>query len=348
MPDKEEKDAKAPVKANFKEVVYFIVGTVTNYFHASKKDTVSQAQTVQAQGKNSENYISKLRALPPLTSDSPLRIAYNTALDVRKFEIELYWKRSAYFWAVIAATLGAYGAMATVSFKSVIEGPTASATVPFLYQLILLVLAGMGTVFSWGWLFVNKGSKFWQSNWEAQVDLLEDAVVGPLYKTVFSPHTAHKQKIMSELRKVHGNNAHSTMAATLMTSKMKDEHAQLLEKIYSPTRINQHFSELFSCIFTILFFATAGAMLLLIFTAELVNYQLFSYLVAHRSALKAVCVCLVFAFFCVFIWRLFQKSKTTTAFAGKWNISIRSAEIDDDLSKLLEALEKRRNNIDQP
>jgi hypothetical protein len=39
---------------------------------------------------------------------------------------------------------------------------------------------------SFAWCLVNKGSKFWQRNWEYQVDLLEQAVLGPLYKTVFS------------------------------------------------------------------------------------------------------------------------------------------------------------------
>jgi hypothetical protein len=34
------------------------------------------------------------------------------------------------------------------------------------------------------WYFVNRASKFWQENWENDVDLLENAVVGPLYKTV--------------------------------------------------------------------------------------------------------------------------------------------------------------------
>ncbi|MGH8568044.1 MAG: hypothetical protein ACREXU_08475, partial [Gammaproteobacteria bacterium] len=33
---------------------------------------------------------------------------------------------------------------------------------------------------------VNRGSKFWQENWENHVDLLEDQIMGPLYKTVVS------------------------------------------------------------------------------------------------------------------------------------------------------------------
>jgi len=49
-----------------------------------------------------------------------------------------------------------------------------------------LVVSCLGVVFSVAWYFVNRASKFWQENWEKHVDLLEDAVVGPLYKTVLS------------------------------------------------------------------------------------------------------------------------------------------------------------------
>ncbi|WP_409432777.1 hypothetical protein ACJ3XI_11305 [Litorimonas sp. RW-G-Af-16] len=37
-----------------------------------------------------------------------------------------------------------------------------------------------------GWFLVNRGSKFWQENWENHVDNLEDDVIGPLYKVILS------------------------------------------------------------------------------------------------------------------------------------------------------------------
>jgi len=37
--------------------------------------------------------------------------ALNLALDIRKFEIGLYWQRAAYFWALIAGTLAGYFAI---------------------------------------------------------------------------------------------------------------------------------------------------------------------------------------------------------------------------------------------
>lgn len=108
--------------------------------------------------------------------------ALERALDIRKFEIELYWKRAAYFWTFIAATLAGFVAIQASS--------TANKTD------LSVLLSNLGTVFSFGWLCVNRGSKYWQENWEYHVDMLEDPVQGPLYKVVLSrsrPKSARKR-----------------------------------------------------------------------------------------------------------------------------------------------------------
>ena len=46
------------------------------------------------------------------------------------------------------------------------------------------VIACVGLVFSLAWFLTNRGSKFWQENWEYHVDMLEGQVTGPLYRTV--------------------------------------------------------------------------------------------------------------------------------------------------------------------
>ena len=51
---------------------------------------------------------------------------------------------------------------------------------------ISVLLASLGIVFSFGWLCVNRGSKFWQENWEYHVDMLENKINGPLYKVVMT------------------------------------------------------------------------------------------------------------------------------------------------------------------
>lgn len=95
--------------------------------------------------------------------------ALKQALDIRKFEIELYWKRASYFWTFIAATFAGYFLMQK-------DGQRA----PFESSYVITCL---GFVFSLSWYFVNRGSKAWQRNWEVQVDLLEDEIMGPLYKS---------------------------------------------------------------------------------------------------------------------------------------------------------------------
>ena len=94
------------------------------------------------------------------------------ALDIRKFEIDLYWKRATYFWTFIAATLGGFILVQT--------------SAPSNKEAMSVLLANLGIVFSFGWFCVNRGSKFWQENWEFHVDILEDAINGPLYKVVIS------------------------------------------------------------------------------------------------------------------------------------------------------------------
>jgi hypothetical protein len=93
--------------------------------------------------------------------------ALKYAHDIRKFEIELYWKRATYFWTFIGAAFAGYFALQR-------DGDIAND----------YVVTCLGLLFSLGWYLVNRGSGSWQRNWEKHVDLLEDAVTGPLYKTL--------------------------------------------------------------------------------------------------------------------------------------------------------------------
>ena len=101
--------------------------------------------------------------------------ALELALEIRKFEIELYWKRATYFWTFLAVALGGY--VAVLGAKELPPEDKADA---------LLVVSCLGVIFSLAWYFVNRGSKFWQENWEKHVDLLEDEINGPLYKVIVS------------------------------------------------------------------------------------------------------------------------------------------------------------------
>lgn len=100
-----------------------------------------------------------------------LKAAFKQVTDIRKFEIELYWKRATYFWTLIAVAFAGY--FAVLSSKSLDNN-----------YFLSFVVGSIGLVFSFAWYFANRGSKYWQENWENHLDLLEDKITGPLYKTL--------------------------------------------------------------------------------------------------------------------------------------------------------------------
>lgn len=101
------------------------------------------------------------------------KIALEYALDIRKFEIELYWKKATYFWALIAVAFAGY--FAVLGSNKINDK-----------EYLSFIIGCVGFLFTWAWFTVNRGSKYWQENWESHVDMLEDCVTGPLFKTVFS------------------------------------------------------------------------------------------------------------------------------------------------------------------
>ncbi len=104
-------------------------------------------------------------------SDTVRGKALELALDIRKFEISLYWQRATYFWTLIAAAFAGY--FAILAAERMHDA-----------MFNAFVVASIGMVFSLAWFLANRGSKFWQENWENHVDMLEDEISGPLYKTV--------------------------------------------------------------------------------------------------------------------------------------------------------------------
>ena len=95
------------------------------------------------------------------------------AHEIRKFEIDLYWRRTAYFWTLIAAALLAFFAIHSA------EELTSPSK-----EVLAFIVGNLGFVFSLGWFLINRGSKFWQQNWEAQVDRLECRVGVALHRSV--------------------------------------------------------------------------------------------------------------------------------------------------------------------
>lgn len=113
--------------------------------------------------------------------------ALKEAQEVRRFEIQLYWHRTAFFWAFITII---YTALFSVLCKYVDCSCKYSFFVP-----AISALSGLGIFFSVAWHMVNKGSKFWQKNWETHVSLLEEAEIGPLYDVYLNPKGTLKEKL---------------------------------------------------------------------------------------------------------------------------------------------------------
>ena len=98
--------------------------------------------------------------------------ALERAHDIRKFEIELYWKRSNYFWVLQGAVFAAIG-FAWDNRASAVE------------IFLPVLLAGLGLLTAWAGYLAAQGSKFWQRNWEHHIDMLETEFEGNLYKSVY-------------------------------------------------------------------------------------------------------------------------------------------------------------------
>ena len=105
-------------------------------------------------------YFEKLGLCPDNEGDRPKRrSAFKRAHEIRTFEIDLYWKRATYFWALEVAVFVAFAAMWRT-------GGTGA-------QFLAVAFAGIGAITALVGYLSARGSKFWQENWEKHIDLLE-------------------------------------------------------------------------------------------------------------------------------------------------------------------------------
>ncbi len=81
---------------------------------------------------------------------------FKVSLETRNFEIELFWKRSLFFWGFIAS---AFLAFATLEKDN---------------SNYAIVIANFGMVCSFAWTLANRGSKFWIDNWEDKLFCYEN------------------------------------------------------------------------------------------------------------------------------------------------------------------------------
>lgn len=121
----------------------------------------------QALDPRVERYLKRI-SLPTKKEGESQKAALERAHELRKFEIENYWKRSSYFWGFQVISFGALALTAK-------DGR--------FYPPVVLIVSVLGALAALTGVLTARGSKFWQSNWEAHVDLLETEVEGNLHKT---------------------------------------------------------------------------------------------------------------------------------------------------------------------
>lgn len=102
--------------------------------------------------------------------------AFDIAHDNRKFEIDMLWKRSLFYWGFIAASFVGYGASERVNSN------------------LSIVFCAFGFMCSVAWSAGNRGSKYWQEYWENKVVLFQNRITGD----IFIDHFPRKPSIFSQ------------------------------------------------------------------------------------------------------------------------------------------------------
>ncbi len=91
---------------------------------------------------------------------------FDVVLSCRNAEIELFWKRSSYYWVFVAAALVAYGVMGKSN------------------HTLGLLISCFGLMSSLAWMLGNIGSKWWQENWEQKLNAISPEIVGDVFTPI--------------------------------------------------------------------------------------------------------------------------------------------------------------------
>ena len=99
------------------------------------------------------------------------------AMEQRKFAIEFYWKRASYFWLFVGAMFVAY--TATLPDKDTLDLVQS--------ERINLFVCLVGFFSSVAWYMANRGSKYWQENWELHIEFLSKKLGTPIFEVLMYP-----------------------------------------------------------------------------------------------------------------------------------------------------------------
>ncbi|MGK2508972.1 RipA family octameric membrane protein, partial [Klebsiella pneumoniae] len=150
-----------------------------------KLDKKNKDKIVQTyfQEKTANLYIKKILNDPNkefLTNRDldALKESYDKAHDIRKFEIELYWKRTAYVWTLIASLITVTGVLLAAYYRLPPDSGGSNALLGLVASVAILGV--LITIIS---SKIIRGGEYWQKNWEYHVSLLEPLFSGRIYST---------------------------------------------------------------------------------------------------------------------------------------------------------------------
>ena len=129
-----------------------------------KNDPISNEEYIKCFNPNKD-------APDTSSKEKLLDSAFKIALDTRKFEIDLYWKRTAYFVLFIGAIF--------VGYYNVFSNSKS--------HWVSLFIAALGFLLSLLWYIANRGSKYWQENWEHNIEELSTYIGKPIFGIIKCP-----------------------------------------------------------------------------------------------------------------------------------------------------------------
>ena len=101
-------------------------------------------------------------------------------------EVALDWQRTRYFFDAFLA-LGGFSLILTLL------GLCGKVEQDLIYTLLITVEC-VGIVAASAWVCANRGSKYWQVNWEQYVDVLGEDFIGPLFQHPIDPKKNKKKR----------------------------------------------------------------------------------------------------------------------------------------------------------
>lgn len=104
-----------------------------------------------------------------------LREAYDKSHASKNFEIELYWKRAAYAWTLIAALITLFGLLINTYISKI------DTSSPVIIGIFAVAIIGVFITIICH-LIIQSG-EHWKKNWEMHTVLLEPLFSGSLYST---------------------------------------------------------------------------------------------------------------------------------------------------------------------